>query len=221
MTLAFVGAVEQNLLGFPAWEAGDRPLLYPRIATHLQRCLEGEVSMPEQAGSNQLLEEGAASYLTTLRALSSFCSQVQSICSSAIERHLKDLGAALGLTLKPQQVKPDKGSDELTWARVGAKISHPAAGVSALWCYVFWDDEGLSANVSITLADLAKASRAWAAAPGIRGFDFDKDGAELSAFRTLGAAGLSQLGGVLDELIPAWTSGWRKLGGTKAFLAKR
>jgi hypothetical protein len=41
MALAFVGAVEQNLLGFPSLEAAESPLLYSRVARHLQSCLEG------------------------------------------------------------------------------------------------------------------------------------------------------------------------------------
>ncbi|MGC9969336.1 MAG: hypothetical protein ABSE56_01980 [Bryobacteraceae bacterium] len=41
MALAFVGAVEQNLLGFPSFEAAESPLLYSRVARHLEMCLKG------------------------------------------------------------------------------------------------------------------------------------------------------------------------------------
>jgi hypothetical protein len=41
MALAFVGAVEQNLLGFPSLETAESPMLYSRVARHLQSCLEG------------------------------------------------------------------------------------------------------------------------------------------------------------------------------------
>jgi hypothetical protein len=41
MMLAFVGAVEQNLLGFPSLDAGESPLLYPRVAEHLEASMEG------------------------------------------------------------------------------------------------------------------------------------------------------------------------------------
>ena len=41
MMLGFVGAVEQNLLGFPSLESGDSPQLYPRCVRHLKACFEG------------------------------------------------------------------------------------------------------------------------------------------------------------------------------------
>lgn len=41
MALAFVGAVEQNLLGFPSMATAESPMRYSRVARHLQSSLEG------------------------------------------------------------------------------------------------------------------------------------------------------------------------------------
>jgi len=41
MMLAFVGAVEQNLLGFPSLQPDIPPLAYSRLARHLETSLEG------------------------------------------------------------------------------------------------------------------------------------------------------------------------------------
>jgi hypothetical protein len=43
MILAFVGAVEQNLLGFPNLESGESAMLYPRVAAHIEESMRKTV----------------------------------------------------------------------------------------------------------------------------------------------------------------------------------
>jgi hypothetical protein len=185
--------------------------------------------MPVEPKSNPLLEEGAKSYPQALLALSEFCQQVQAMCCAAMKRHLTELGEALRLPLRAEQVKPhaypsnlSPGDFDGTLAVLGARIVNPRSAKCGLFNYVSWSNTSRpSANVSISFADAGVADRAWASMQQHGNCAFDKDESEIYLSRPLKPADLSQLETILDEMNQQWIASWRKVGGVKQFLGKR
>src|SRR5437660_1057038 len=93
---------------------------------------------------NELLIEGAKSFVNAFNALSEFRREVQRICRMVLEKRISELNAATGFHLsmdradlsgKPQQF--EEAGWNGSWATMGTKIDIP--GIAFFDLYLFWD----------------------------------------------------------------------------------
>jgi len=127
--LAFVGAVEQNLLGF-AWPATAHGKV-PRMASHLSKFLQAEEKMEKQQTAvtdeiKNFLQTGLRTYAPGCLALAEFRRQVLSRMQSVLDES-SEAFTALGLpvsNLRPVDQKLDDPDIDKTSWQIAFKTNH-------------------------------------------------------------------------------------------------
>jgi len=129
LILGFVGAVEQNVLGF-AWPAADHGKA-PRMASYLSKFLQAEEKMEKQQAAvsdeiKNFLQTGLRAYAPGCLALAEFRRQVLFSMQSVLEESA-DAFAALGIPvrdLRPVDQKlDDPDIDNKSW-QIAFKTNH-------------------------------------------------------------------------------------------------
>jgi hypothetical protein len=160
LTLAFVGAVEQNLLSMKAAHLrrvlnGQSVFFNPQILDYFESALSEDGPMSAKAGTPSpadlgFLQEGARSYRAGLSALTTFRREVIERCRAVIEARLPELGKAWGgVNLSPDKVTDwgNKALTERTWdgseVGLGVQIKNAFPDLIEMyfglyWCQ--WDD---------------------------------------------------------------------------------
>lgn len=157
MTLAFVGAVEQNLLRFPtcAEQTDENQDAFshdwPVVTRHIRRSLGMEEVMeaePKPREANEkLLAQGTISYREALLAIYEFQKLVLTECRDVVKQNLVRLSNSSGLDLKseslqdyanlPDGTKSKRPSIEYPWLAI--KVG-PKNGTT-MYFGLYWNSE--------------------------------------------------------------------------------
>ncbi|MFZ0412007.1 MAG: hypothetical protein WBE88_01780 [Candidatus Acidiferrales bacterium] len=171
MILAFVGAVEQNLLRFPSCTEQTDEIQdafshdWPRVTRHIRRSLEMEEVMeaePKPREANEkLLAQGTISYREALLAICAFQKLVLTECRDVVEHNLVRLSNASGLDLKseslqdyanlPDGTKSKRPSIECPWLAI--KVG-PKNGPT-MYFGLYWNSEKRIAGTLFVMSTLS------------------------------------------------------------------
>jgi hypothetical protein len=153
LILAFVGAVEQNLLGFSPvllrrivhTDERRLPIFNTSIVDYLERALSKLPEAPVEEekivhpGYDQsrlpLLEEGARSYLDALTALTEFQREIRSRWRHTLDTHFREYSEALGVQLRADEILPYASPErELQGAKAGLGLKLNISASNAVTC---------------------------------------------------------------------------------------
>lgn len=155
MVLAFVGAVEQNLLGFSAPGASTEGAFsrdWPMMADHIRRFLGTEDIMESSENSGErtarrdlLFSQGITLYLDSMAAMKEFERLIVKESQEVLKSSLNDLAGAAQVPLdsgsievyrNPNSIKDDEGwSPTYAWIAAKMKIER-----YTIYCGLCWDN---------------------------------------------------------------------------------
>jgi hypothetical protein len=237
MILAFVGAVEENLLGFTApkaWTEGAFFQAWANTEKHLRRTLGQEDAMESREETtelegrrNEVIRVGMSLYTEVLAAVNDFESLAIERCRESLGSSLDGLGKAAGVSLDPASIKsyriPDGVEEARKWGRnhwwLGAKI-----GVQGytICCGLCWDPGIPKSSAYVVAAielpnmrsrDLAREMFEKA---GWAGRFKQSDQPELWFYEVIGSTQASSLSGKLTGLVEEWAKALGAVGGVRA-----
>jgi hypothetical protein len=187
----------------------------------------GSGSDPERA----LLEEGATSYVQAVGAILAFRSLVQARCREVVRKRLKEYGAALGVSLKADDIRDYQGPGEAKWGEKWASLGVELrdVGLAEAWLYhtMGWyrTDEGdwwSTVGVSVWFKDAGAAERLGEVfEPHAGHLDLWHQPKQLGCSRDLDEGDAGTFETHLDGLFVEWIALWTKVGGLKVLDADK
>ena len=227
MILAFVGAVEQNLLRFSSAQIREayaqKPVsLSSEIGNHIQGSLDEETRMANTAVPPNLPEAGISSYIEALIAVQKFQLEIQRISKKVVNERMRELMDAIGI--EPDQVKPPEEyanpGDLKKWtgsdAWIAVRLRHPLFTGYFGW---LWREHGehVQAGVVATLAPKHPLHAQLLEAVGRNGIQnvYKTWGTEISLWEPISLGDVKNFGQRLDKLINDWIRVWTSVGGLK------
>ena len=151
LVLAYVGAVEQNLLGLSSGTArrvfnGEDVATGGSLVLYLEDLLEGATTMNKDTNLN-LFQDGLQSYPDALVAIKEFCREVLSRSRRILEANLDNLGQALHSELDSHSISDyvwPNWPPPVTWdgtsAWIAAKL--PVGDLCGVYLGLLWPAEG-------------------------------------------------------------------------------
>jgi hypothetical protein len=234
MFVAFISAVERNLLGLVPPEEGQygRSLRYARTAQHIERSLPARkqgvgMNGPKIQDADALFTKGAMLYPQALAVIDEFIRQVQEKFRKAIESNLDKISGALGIRLNLRSIEEFPGPKKVfegiavPEAYVGQQILDEKKGGWTVGFYLYWGEGNLDIVVSTKFKNKKRAEVVHKAfQEARRKCPLEVGGREVSLCRrvTLGETG--HIDELLREAIGEWCAAWQQVGGFKKFLAK-
>lgn len=233
LILAFVGAVEQNLMGF-AWPATAHGKV-PGMASHLSKFLRAEEKMEKQQTTvtdemKNFLQTGLRTYAPGCLALAEFRRQVLSQMQDVLDENA-DAFAVLGIPVKdlrPVQQKLDDPDIVSTSWQIAFKTNHGDglySGYSVVCELEETPDKQIWVEAWIYLrekTDRDQLFRALKQVPGETGFFLDQfsDGtAQLFCYGN--AENFCQISGTFRGLIQQWSRMLKSAGGITPYAAEQ
>ncbi len=232
MVLAFVGAVEQNLLGLSRWNTPAEAAFsrdWPKMADHIRRFLGTEDNMEiknevHDTARSDLVTRGISSYLDVMAATKEFERQIMEESHRVLASSLHDLAAAARVPLQPDLIEdyrnPDSIKDDAEWrsiptyAWLAVKIK---AGTYTIYCGLCWDKRVPYAMVTLGFPNrrLRDAASSRLKEKGFRDIRDDFYVTELCFCEKIDAEPSASLSEKLKNLIIKWIQALNALNGAQ------
>lgn len=233
MILAFVSAVEQNLMRFSAQLVslvlnGRSPYLSPNLCAHIEKSLGGSRMHEEQEHPEELLTllvRGTDAYMCAQAAIHQYKGEVVRICSKVVSKRLDALREATGIDIPEQiteNVRESHSGNENPWSYLAVKLDLKDFGESI--CGLCWGfDNAGSGPVVVVLfnpnKDPGRAVLHMFQREG--GVDRVRQGyqREIAILDTIKPDEMKDFCAKLDDLIGEWIVLWKKVGGINGLRA--
>lgn len=232
MVLAFVGAVEQNLLRFPSPDAPvhSNPL-WSEAASHIERSLKGGLSMGTHAANQseeEFLSEGFRSYVDALFAIKAFRKQVLAKSERVLNAKLNRLREVTGADLEvwtnsfPDKAAQDNWTAEVSWLTAGVTLSDHCH----MWFGLVWrgNDANEGSTVFVTGSLTFNSATPRAVLEKLLKLGANETGwnrwvrHEVSLSEPVPSEAAQTFPQRLDLLIDRWIQVWEQVGGLKGLL---
>ena len=189
---------------------------------------------PTPTAENQLLEEGARSYLDAQTALVEFRRQVREQCKKILEKRLDEYSKVLGpqAKLDPLGIRTwaaDDTNHRADYTHYGLWLQSSSLS-SGLWGYHYfglgWEKQQdgtlwFGTNVALWVSRQEPFRRLLQQLSGLVTEPFGISGSDKMVwfYRSLTPADMAELETRLDETLSAWIDVWRRGGGIDTILA--
>lgn len=227
LILCFVGAVEQNLLGFPS--PNSRLLGDPdRVFQHLRQSVEEECPMTTQPehieARRRLLESGLSHYLDAATAIRAFEKDVQQRSKDVVLKKLDALTSAMGIIVTENKIEDFTNSEMSSKDNDGSfawvAVRFPCGDNVTAYFGMFFERKPNDQTIPyiIAMMDFEKVSRAELIRGKCNelsiGATRDYRG-EVSLRSSTSTNEVDQFEARLEALIDQWITIWTFIGGAK------